>query len=91
MEMDDYAAYLALKEQAYESLCLRCGKCCGTADDPCVHLEKTNKNLYTCRIYANRLGRHKTISGKSFTCAPIKELIKKDALPYDCAYSRRRQ
>ncbi|MDD5504069.1 MAG: hypothetical protein PHV77_02000 [Candidatus Omnitrophica bacterium] len=91
MDTDNYAAYLELKEKEHESLCLRCGRCCGIPDDPCAHLEKIGESVYACNTYANRLGRRKTISGKEFTCVHIKELIKKDALPENCAYLERRQ
>jgi uncharacterized cysteine cluster protein YcgN (CxxCxxCC family) len=89
METIAYRSYLELKEKEYESICLMCGKCCGLLNDPCQHLQKLSANTYSCRIYDNRLGLHKTVKGNNFTCVPIKDLVKKDALPYGCAYSER--
>jgi uncharacterized cysteine cluster protein YcgN (CxxCxxCC family) len=88
MEITAYDLYLAAKEKEYESLCLMCGKCCGSLNDPCEHLEKTGPASYRCRIYNNRLGQHKTIRGNVFNCVPIKELLKKSAMPPDCAYAK---
>jgi uncharacterized cysteine cluster protein YcgN (CxxCxxCC family) len=88
METVSYGSYLELKEKEYESLCLRCGKCCGALDDPCENLEKLPSGAFACKSYSNRLGIRKTIKGNYFTCVPIKDLARKDALPYGCAYSR---
>jgi uncharacterized cysteine cluster protein YcgN (CxxCxxCC family) len=87
MEAAIYESYLEQQEKEYESLCLRCGKCCGALNDPCENLERLASGAYVCKGYNNRLGTHKTMSGNYFTCVPIKELVKKDALPYGCAYS----
>ncbi|MFA5143454.1 MAG: hypothetical protein WC522_04725 [Candidatus Omnitrophota bacterium] len=77
-----------LKE--FESLCLRCGACCGAAQDPCLNLAKTPDGRYTCKIYTRRLGSQKTVSGRTFTCVPINEVIKK-GLPYSsCGYLTRK-
>jgi uncharacterized cysteine cluster protein YcgN (CxxCxxCC family) len=88
MEMVYYQSYLALKEREYESICLRCGQCCGADNDPCLHLQRLADGSYKCNIYSNRPGTHKTIKGNNLTCVPIKELVKKGAAPYGCAYSR---
>ncbi|MDD5136444.1 MAG: hypothetical protein PHX20_05170 [Candidatus Omnitrophica bacterium] len=74
----------------FESLCLRCGKCCGIDQDPCSQLAKTPDGRYTCKIYAQRLGAQKTVSGHTFTCVPISEVMKK-GLPYSsCGYLTRK-
>lgn len=70
----DYLAYLKKKEKEWESLCLRCGACCGAFDDPCVYLEK-DRDGYYCRIYSRRFGRHKTEQGVEFRCVPIREML----------------
>ncbi|TRZ82777.1 hypothetical protein D4R86_01235 [bacterium] len=88
METAAYESHLAAKEKEYEDLCLRCGHCCGVSDDPCQHLEKLADRSYICKIYNNRLGTQKTVTGNDFTCVPIKGLIKKAALHPGCAYSR---
>jgi len=87
METAAYESYLAMKEKEYESLCLRCGQCCGVSNDPCQHLERLADRSYVCKIYNNRLGTHKTVKGNNFTCVPIKDLVKKSALFHGCAYS----
>jgi hypothetical protein len=86
MQSIEYEAYLKLKEDGHESRCLRCGVCCGALNDPCQHLQQLDGNKYTCKIYDNRFGIHKTIKGNSFTCVSIKDLIKKSAVAYNCAY-----
>lgn len=75
--------------QEYEALCLRCGACCGIHDsDPCSNLVKDASGSYFCRDYDNRLGIQTTVSGKTFTCVQIRDLLKFD-LPYSgCAYGR---
>lgn len=83
-----YSQKLAELEECHEALCRRCGSCCGLFDgDPCENLKEGGPGLYYCSIYDNRFGTHKTVSGKTFTCVPIRELLKFD-LPYNkCAYS----
>lgn len=77
------------KEQLerYEAMCARCGECCGAYDgDPCSSLDKAVDGKYYCRDYANRGGTQKTISGRSFSCVPIRELINFE-VPYSrCPY-----
>jgi len=73
--MDKLNKYLEEKEKDWESICLRCGACCGAYDDPCEHLKKDNQGLYYCDIYANRLGKRKTVSGDVFWCVPVKEIL----------------
>jgi len=69
-----------------ESLCKRCGVCCGLGTDPCVNLVKDEKQLYYCAIYQFRLGPQKTVSGKLFNCVPIREVLKFDPPNPNCAY-----
>ncbi len=75
------------EEPYWESICRRCGGCCGAFDDPCQHLKKDGNKQYFCEIYPNRLGTRKTIGGENFNCVPIKKIIntswKNDWL---CAY-----
>ncbi len=72
----EYTQYLKEKEQEWEKLCLNCGACCGAYDDPCRHLEKNKKtNRFFCKIYSQRLGIQKTVSGELFKCVPIKKLL----------------
>jgi len=82
-----YQKYLENKHFEYDNLCKHCGACCGANDgDPCENLLKNEKGLYYCKVYANRLGLQKTVSGKIFTCVPIKEIIKFGAEYPGCTY-----
>lgn len=73
-------------EKWYESVCKRCGKCCGANSDPCKNLKKLKDGTYLCNVYPNRLEEQETISGKKFSCVPIRQVIKyKDVFP-NCAY-----
>jgi hypothetical protein len=89
--MDELVYQQKQREHAgeHESLCRRCGACCGAYDgDPCVNLEKTADNRYFCKVYNARLGLQKTVSGKSFTCVLIRENLKKSPLPFPrCPYN----
>ena len=78
---------------SWENLCTRCGACCGLAEgDPCEHLTKTDHGRYACRIYENRLGLHKTVSGREFLCVPIRQVLDK-SWPGDqcCGYKKNHQ
>jgi len=78
------------KLEEWEELCQSCGACCGVFDkDPCEHLREVNIGRYVCRIYENRFGLHKTLSGRSFKCVPIREILHK-SWPGDqeCRYKR---
>jgi len=84
-----YCTYQEKKYQDYESLCKRCGECCGSQDgDPCVNLSKASMGKFYCRIYENRFGPQKTVKGKVFNCVPIREIIKQGYLRQGCAYKR---
>jgi len=86
--MDEGAYIRKQKEEEirYESLCNRCGACCGALDgDPCEELRRDDSGKYFCSVYENRIGMHKTISGKQFACVPIRDL--RPNLPFrDCVY-----
>ena len=70
-----YSKVLEQKGKEWESLCIRCGGCCGAFDDPCVNLGKDKGNKTYCKIYANRLGLRKTIKGEEFKCVPVQTII----------------
>jgi len=76
--LPDGLAYSRKQEEdliKHEAMCKRCGACCGASDgDPCEHLKQDEAGKFFCPIYDNRLGTHKTISGKLFACVPIREL-----------------
>jgi len=85
----DKAAYLRKQgeeEREYEGLCRRCGACCGALDgDPCEELKRDDSGKYFCSVYENRIGMHKTVSGKQFACVPIRDL--RPNLPFkSCVY-----
>ena len=79
-----------LTESEHESICRRCGVCCGSEDgDPCVHLKKDKQGKYCCDIYHNRLGLRKTVKGNFFLCIPIERALKnKPELKDKCAYAK---
>jgi len=76
------------QQKQYEALCKRCGSCCGAFDgDPCSNLAMDEENKYYCRVYDERFGPQKTLSGKIFNCVPIRELVKRfDRIYNSCAY-----
>jgi uncharacterized cysteine cluster protein YcgN (CxxCxxCC family) len=79
--MDDSKSYMDYQNKKWiehESLCKKCGSCCGIKDgDPCEHLKKSDKNTYYCDIYEDRFGLRKTISGKEIVCVPIRNILHK--------------
>jgi uncharacterized cysteine cluster protein YcgN (CxxCxxCC family) len=89
--MTDDMAYtnsLHLRNEEYEALCARCGKCCGLETDPCANLNKDASGKYYCASYESRLGRQATVSGRVFTCVPIREVVKKGLPNEGCGYGR---
>ncbi|MFA6321106.1 MAG: hypothetical protein WCY36_04535 [Candidatus Omnitrophota bacterium] len=76
-------------QREFESLCLRCGKCCGIDQDPCSNLAKSPDGRYTCKVYGQRLGTQRTVSGRTFTCVPITEVLKKGMPNQACGYLRK--
>jgi len=87
-----YQEALQLKEKEWESLCKRCGGCCGAYDDPCRHLKKRIRGEFYCQIYNRRFGTHTTLDGEEFECVFVKEILdsywKKDHL---CVYKKYRK
>ncbi len=66
-----------LSEEEFESICCRCGACCGAFDgDPCEELRQDDDGLYYCRVYKNRLGPHHTVLGVEMDCVPIEHKLK---------------
>ena len=77
--------FLAMIDR-HEQRCLRCGRCCGRDSDPCEHLIENKDGTFACAVYENRLGWHKTVSGRSFRCVPIEEVMRNGYLPPGCGY-----
>jgi len=76
-------------ERYYESLCKRCGTCCGAGgNDPCVNLKKDSLGKYFCDSYEDRIGQHKTVSGSTFTCVPIRDVMTYAPPFAGCGYNR---
>ena len=86
--MDEIAYFQKQKEAEakYEARCKRCAACCGAiGEDPCVRLHKDKTGKYYCSVYDTRIGKQVTISGKEFSCVPIRYL--RPRLPFKgCAY-----
>lgn len=89
MDQEDYNLYKEEQFEFYESICRRCGACCGAEDgDPCASLVKNGDGTYFCNVYENRIGEQKTISGKTFHCIPIRDVIMNNGARPGCAYRR---
>lgn len=76
------------QQQEWESVCILCGACCGVYDeDPCEHLIQLKSQKYHCKIYKDRFGKHKTSSGRTIKCVPIRKILY-ESWPGDgnCAY-----
>lgn len=62
--------------QDWEARCCSCGMCCGVKDgDPCEELVLQDSGQYRCKVYYHRFGIHKTKSGRSFPCVPIRHIL----------------
>jgi len=86
----EYIEYQLKKEIEFERLCKRCGNCCGAKEDPCVHLVFDANGKSFCSIYNNRIGLHKTRSGKDFRCVMIRQILNTDwPGSQHCAYKKR--
>lgn len=73
----------------YEALCRRCGFCCGAlGEEPCSNLKKDSRGGYFCGDYENRLGPQTTVSGRTFTCVPISEVLLYTPPHNGCGYSK---
>ena len=81
-----YERYQKTRLDEYELLCLRCGECCGVGSDACENLESGGGGGYRCRIYNDRLGPQKTVSGNIFNCVAIKNNIRDGFSNPGCAY-----
>jgi len=76
IEKDQFDAWQQKQLEAWESLCGRCGACCGLAEgDPCEHLVQDSLGKYQCNVYANRFGIRRSISGREFKCVPIRDIL----------------
>ena len=89
MDNHKYHNHLQQKDHDFESICTHCGRCCGSGDDPCQELKIDEDGVYFCCDYHNRLGIHKTVSGKAFHCVPIREHVSLGTLHSDCAYRKK--
>ncbi len=89
MDENLYSKKLEEQYSEYEALCKRCGTCCGLADgDPCRNLVLVGNGSCTCSVYTNRLKVQKTVSGKSFSCVSVRELLNAYDLPHPaCGYA----
>lgn len=78
-------------ERQWEALCRRCGACCGAAEgDPCEHLVKLDNGEYSCTIYTDRFSLHQTVSGRTFHCVPIRNILHQSWIGNShCAYKKR--
>jgi len=75
--MNEVEKYLRKKDDQFEAVCQRCGACCGAFDgDSCLHLKKGRDGRYYCNTYETRLGKQTTVTGKSFECVPIKDVLR---------------
>ena len=88
-DKERYTNYLVSQAKRYEGICKRCGKCCGAGgSDPCSQLISLGNGLYQCTNYTDRLGEQKTVSGKTFNCVPVREVLKYQDTLIDCAYRK---
>lgn len=87
MDDTDYINSQDVRLKEYEALCKRCGKCCGAETDPCDNLKKDACGGYYCASYESRLGRQVTVSGRVFTCVPIREVVRKGLPNEGCGYA----
>jgi uncharacterized cysteine cluster protein YcgN (CxxCxxCC family) len=89
---DDARAYETTQKRLeawYESLCRRCGKCCGAGEvDPCANLHEAEDGTFVCAVYETRLGKQKTVSGREFNCVLVREVLQHDGALLDCAYRK---
>ncbi|HOD12798.1 MAG TPA: hypothetical protein PLO93_03220 [Candidatus Omnitrophota bacterium] len=85
-----YQDFQEAQAEAWEGRCRSCGMCCGIKDgDPCEELMRQEDGAFLCRVYASRLGLHKTKSGREFLCVPIRDILYKDWPGKEtCAYQR---
>lgn len=73
--------------ERWEAKCqpaLGCGvACCYHEGSPCEALDMTTAR---CTIYAQRFGRHHTVAGHEFICAPMAIYLQHKPAPPCCGY-----
>ena len=88
MDEPIYQAYQKRMDKEFESICRRCGRCCGSEDDPCANLAKNSDGVtYYCRAYDDRIGPQKTVAGNYFNCCTIRDNIRMGVIRPECAYN----
>ncbi len=90
-EQNKYLNWQSQQLEQWEAKCGRCGACCGAFDgDPCEHLRQDDAKKYFCSIYDHRFGTHKTVSGKTINCVPIRQILH-NSWPGDfcCGYKKK--
>lgn len=87
---NSYFKYQQQKLEDYENLCKRCGACCGISDkDPCINLKEEKEGRYFCKVYENRLGIQRSISGREFICVSIRAILHKSwSGSFNCVYKK---
>lgn len=86
MDAEKYLESAQKAQSEYESVCRRCGRCCGVGNDPCVKLALQIDGSYLCADYDNRLGKQKTIGGNEFTCVQIRDHVSLGYAIEGCPY-----
>jgi len=90
MDSVSYEKHLEEGYVKYDSLCTRCGECCGAgSEDPCAKLVGDRQGAYNCSVYNVRLGVRETVSGKIFTCVAIRDNIRSGFSHPDCVYVKK--
>ena len=65
MHKKQYEEHQKSQEVKHESVCNRCGICCGVRDDDlCLHLQQDSDGKYSCNLYHRRFGVRKTTKGR---------------------------
>ncbi|MFP4548238.1 MAG: hypothetical protein ACLFQM_08890 [Fidelibacterota bacterium] len=79
-----------MTDEEFESICNRCGACCGAFDgDPCEELRQDENGHYYCAVYETRLGKHYTLAGLEMDCVSIIKKLKYTWVGDEkCAYKK---